>query len=53
MTVKDLRIQYCQTAINPPFSELFNLDLDAENNEDGIEDYITYLEEKLLETWNK
>lgn len=46
MTVKDLRIKYCQSAINCPFTELFQLDI--EGNEDDIELYIIYLEEELI-----
>ena len=50
MTLKDLRIEYCKVAVNPPFSELFNLDV--EGNEDDVEEYITWLEDKLLDLIN-
>jgi hypothetical protein len=52
MTVKDLRIQYCQSAINPPFTELFNLDVN-EDNEEEVEEYINFLEEIVLQALSK
>jgi hypothetical protein len=51
MTVKDLRIQYCQSATNCPFTELFNLDIN--NNEEDVELYVDWLENKVLDLISK